>query len=45
MQFVAITMAAVRIDEVEVDSKPQNRAGVITVSIADTQPVLSLAAQ
>jgi hypothetical protein len=45
MQFVAITQAAVRIDEVEVDSKPQSRAGVITASTVDTQPVLSLAAQ
>jgi hypothetical protein len=44
MQFVATTQVAVRIDEVAVDSKPLNKAGVITVSIADTQLALSLAA-
>jgi hypothetical protein len=41
MQYAVSTMAAHKIEEDVVDSKPLIRAGVITVSIAVTQPVLS----
>jgi hypothetical protein len=39
MQCAVSIMEAHRIEEDAVDSKPQRRAGVITVSIAVTQPV------
>jgi hypothetical protein len=41
MQYAASTMDQHRIDEGVADSKPQIKVGVITVSIAITQPVLS----
>ena len=40
MQYAVNTQAAHRIDVDVADSKQQKRAGVITVSIAHTQPVL-----
>jgi hypothetical protein len=41
MQYVVIILAAHKIEEDVVDSKPVIKVGVITVSIAVTQPVLS----
>jgi hypothetical protein len=41
MRYVVSTMAALETPEDVVDSKPQRQVGVITVSIAVTQPVLS----
>jgi hypothetical protein len=41
MQYVVSTLAAHRIDVDVADSKPVIKGGVITVSIAVTQPVLS----
>jgi hypothetical protein len=40
MQYVASTLVAHQIGEGVVDSKPPSKGGVITVSIAVTQPVL-----
>jgi hypothetical protein len=40
MQYAVSTMVAHRIEEDVADSKQQKQAGVITVSIAVTQPVL-----
>jgi hypothetical protein len=39
MRYVVSTTVQHRIDEAEVDSKPLSKVGVITVSIAVTQPV------
>jgi hypothetical protein len=44
MRFVVLIMAIALTYDNVVDSKPQNKVGVITVSIADTLPALSLAA-
>jgi hypothetical protein len=41
MQYAVSTMAAHRIGEDVEDSKQLSKVGVITVSIAVTQPVLS----
>jgi hypothetical protein len=40
MRYVAHTMATAQTGAVVAASKQQNRAGVITASIAHTQPVL-----
>jgi hypothetical protein len=44
MRFVALIMAIALTYGSVVDSKPQNKVGVITASTVDTLPALSLAA-